>query len=101
MAETATGKVVNTAGSASGTTTLTTSYTALAMTSVTLTPQSLVVDATGELKVDFVVGTFDLTSAFTIIMTFPSRFNDEQTYFPTASSYSCRNGTSNIAVSPS
>lgn len=68
------------------------------MSSVTLTPQSLIVDATDKLKVDFTVGTFSLTSNFNIIMTFPARFSTTQSFFPNA--ISCAGSTANIASGP-
>lgn len=56
-------------------------YTFITMTSVTLEPQSLIVADTNKLKVTFTVGTFDLTSNFNVIMTFPARYSTTQPYF--------------------
>jgi hypothetical protein len=79
----------------------TVSYTAATMAAVTLTPQSLIVaDSTAELRVTFNVGVFDLTSAFKILIVLPARFGTSDAYFP-AATYTCRNGTTNIAASPS
>jgi hypothetical protein len=79
---------------------MTISYTAATVSTVTLTPQSMIVaDATNELLVSFNVGAFDLTAAFKILMVFPDRFNSNNAYFPTGS-FTCRNGTSTIAAAP-
>jgi hypothetical protein len=57
----------------------------------------IVADSTNELLVSFNVGAFALSSSFKILLVFPARFNNADAYFP-ATTYTCRNGTSNIAV---
>ena len=95
--ETATGKSVATSGIQS-TRSISISYTALTMNSVVLDPQSLVVADTNKLKVTFTVGTFDITSSFSVIMTFPARYSTTLPYF--TGGLTCSNGTTNIATSP-
>jgi hypothetical protein len=98
--ETVTLRAIDSALSISSSETMSISYTAAAMAAVTLTPQSLIVaDSTDELLVTFNVGVFDLTSAFTILIILPARFTTSDAYFP-ANTYTCRNGTTNIAASP-
>jgi hypothetical protein len=84
QSETATATARNSTGGVSTTTSITISYTASTMTSVTLTPQSNIVDGTDRLLVSFTIGTFSITDNFSIIMTFPARFSTTQSYFPNA-----------------
>ena len=100
QSESVTARAIDASGSISGaSSTLTVSYTAATITTVTFTPQSLVVADTGELLVSFNVGAFDLTADFNAQITFPDRFNNEDPYFASGSLV-CRNGTTNIAASP-
>ena len=96
--ETVNGKAVS-GSTVASTTAISLTYTYITMSSVTLTPQSLVVADTNKLKVTFTVGTFDLTSDFNVIMTFPARFSTTQPYF--SGSITCSNATTNIITSPS
>jgi hypothetical protein len=96
--ETLTAQAKDNAGSSASTSSPTISYTAATINSVTFEPNSKVVDASTILDVTFQVGAFDLTSGFNIILTFPTRFDNSQSYF--ASNPTCSNGTANIAASP-
>lgn len=97
--ETVTARGIDSSSNLASSTSMTVSYSVATAASVTFTPQSTEVAATGELLVSFNVGVFALSSSFNIQLTFPDRFNDEDAYFPTAS-YTCRNGTGNIASAP-
>ena len=92
--ESATATMRNDSNVADVTTALSIQYTSLTINTVTLTPQSLIVDATTPLLVTFNVGTFDLTSDFHVIMIFPARFTSTESYFP--NNISCSNNTANI-----
>lgn len=78
-------------------------YTAATVSTVTLTPQSLVVGENAPVLVAFEVGAFDLTADFKIIMTFPRRFffatpTTNQGYFD--GTITCSNNTALIQASP-
>jgi hypothetical protein len=84
QSETATATARNSTGGVTTTTSLSMTYTASTMSSVTLTPQSNIVDGTDRLLVSFTIGTFSITEDFSIVMTFPARFSTTQSYFPNA-----------------